>query len=252
VSFWGRLRLLLRGRAEPAPEEAEDPRETLDRAYARQIQLQQKMRQSVADVVTSRKRIELQSRQLERSALRLEGQARDALRQGHEDLAREALSRRALALSELEDLKEHGALLAAGEAQLLQAARRVDLQVQQFRTRKEAVKSVYTAAQARTRAGESLAGLDRRDDTELLLALQRAENKILDTQARAEALEGLLASGTLQDVSIARGPVYRELAAGRSQEDVAGELARLKQNPPVEGPAQPKPSTAPDEGQAGQ
>ena len=246
MSFWGRLRQLLRVRAEPVSEEAEDPRETLDRAYARQLQLQQKMRQGVADVVTSRKRIELQARQLERSAVKLEGQARLALQQGHEDLAREALSRRALALSEVEDLKEHNALLAAGEAQLLEAARRVDLQVQQFRTRKEAVKSVYTAAQARTRAGESLAGLDR-DDSELLVALQRAENKIIDTQARAEALEGLLASGTLEDISIARGPVYRELAAGNSEEDVTDELARLK-----ESPAQPKPSPASEDRLTGQ
>jgi phage shock protein A len=243
VSLWGRLRLLLGGRADAASgaasEEAEDPRETLDRAYARQIQLQQKMRRGVADVVTSRKRIELQARQLERSAERLEGQARQALQQGHEDLAREALSRRALALGELEELKEHNAQLAAGEAQLLEAARRVDLQVQQFRTRKEAAKSVYTAARARARAGESLAGLDR-DDGELLLALQRAENKIIDTQARAQALEGLLASGTLEDLSVARGPVYRELAAGNSQPDVAGELARLKESPALEGPGQPE------------
>lgn len=232
MSFWGRLRLLLGGRPHSAPKDAEDPRQTLDRAYARQLQLQQKMRRGVADVVTSRKRIELQARQLERSAAKLEDQARAAFQQGHEDLAREALSRRALALGELEDLKEHNALLAAGEAQLLEAARRVDTRLQQFRTRMEAAKAVYTAAQARARAGESLAGLDR-DDSDLLLALRRAEDRIIETQARAEALEGLLASGTLEDVNVAPGPVYRELAVGNSNQDVAGELARLK-NP---GPA---------------
>jgi phage shock protein A len=218
-------------RANSAPDEAEDPRRTLDYAYARQLELQQKVRRGVAEVVTSKKRIELQARQLERSAAKLEGQARLALHEGRDDLAEEALSRRALALSELDDLKQHQELLAAGEAQLLQAARRVDVQVQQFRSRKEAVKAVYTAAQARARVGESLAGLDR-DDSDLVLALQRAENRILDTQARAEALEALLASGTLEDVNISRGPVYRELASGSTQQDVARDLARLKGDVP--------------------
>jgi phage shock protein A len=118
-------------------------------------------------------------------------------------------------------------LLAAGEAHLLEAARRVDRQVQQFWTSKEAVKAVYSAAKARASAGASLAGLDR-DDSELLLALQRAEDRIVDTQARAEALEGLLASGALDDVNIARGPVYRDLATGSAQQDVAPEMTRLK------------------------
>jgi phage shock protein A len=241
--LWDRLRRLLAARDGGGQEQSEDPRRTLDNAYARQLQLQQQMRQGLAEVASSRKRLELQARQLERSAAQLEDQARRALEQGREDLAQEALSRRALASGELDDLRGHLALLSSGEKQLVEAAGRLDLQLQRFRARKEAVKAVYTAAQARARVGESLAGFDR-DDSELLLALQRAQDRIADSQARAEALEELLASGIIGELGSSTGPVYRELAKEAGEQDIATELARLKarmadESPPLRAAAQP-------------
>ena len=227
MSFWGRLRLLFRMRADRALDRAEDPRRTLDYAYGRQLELQQKMRRGVADVTTSKKRLELQARQLGASVGKLEGQARLALQQGREDLAREALTRRAMIRGELSDLEEQQRALAAEEAKLLEAAKRLDLQIQQFRTRKEAVKATYTAAEARARVGESVAGLDR-DDSELLLAVQRAEDKIANTQARAEALESLMATGALEDPNVSRDSIQRELAMTATENEVNLELARLK------------------------
>ena len=227
MSLWGRLRLLFRMRTQSALEEAEDPRQTLDYAYGRQLELQQQMRRGVADVATSKKRIELQARQLEASQAKLEGQARLALQRGREDLAREALTRRAMLRGELADLKDQEAVLAGEEAKLLEASKRLELQIQQFRTRKEAVKATYTAARARARVGESVAGLDR-DDSELLLALQRAEDRIANTQARADALEGLMATGALEDPNVSRDAIQRELAMTATEGEVARELARLK------------------------
>lgn len=227
MSLWSRLRLLFRMRADRALNEAEDPRQTLDYAYSRQLELQQKMRRGVADVTTSKKRIELQARQLGASVGKLEGQARLALQQGREDLAREALTRRAMIRSELSDLQDQQTVLAGEEVKLLEASKRLDLQIQQFRTRKEAVKATYTAAQARATVGESVAGLDR-DDSELLLAVQRAEDKIANTQARADALEGLMASGALEDPNVSRDAIQRELAMAATENEVSLELTRLR------------------------
>ena len=227
MSLWSRLRLLLRMRAQGALDEAEDPRQTLDYAYSRQLDLQLQMRRGVADVATSKKRIELQSRQLETAQGKLEGQARVALQHGREDLAREALTRRAMLRGELADLKDQEAVLAGEESKLLEASKRLELQIQQFRTRKEAVKATYQAAQARARVGESVAGLDR-DDSELLLAVQRAEDRIANTQARADALEGLMASGALEDPNVSRDAIQRELAMTATENEVNLELARLK------------------------
>lgn len=237
MSVWRRLLLFLRIKADRRMNEAEDPRETLEYAYARQLELQQKMRRGVADVVTSRKRIELQIRQLETSAKRLEGQARTALQQSREDLAREALTRRAMARAEVGELGEQASLLAAEEAKLTDAAKRLDLQIQQFRTRKEAVKATYTAAQARASIGESVAGLGK-DDQELLLAVQRAEDKIANTQARADALEGLMSSGALENPTLSRDALQRELDMHATDAEVTDELARLRGEIAGQGPPQ--------------
>jgi len=51
------------------------------------------VRRSVADVLTSEKRLELQQAQLKQSADKLNAQAQQALQQGREDLARLALTR---------------------------------------------------------------------------------------------------------------------------------------------------------------
>ncbi len=73
----------------------EDPRDTLDLSYEKQLEQLQKVRRGVADVATARKRIELQAQGLQKQADKLQGQAKAALAQGNEDLAREALARRA-------------------------------------------------------------------------------------------------------------------------------------------------------------
>src|SRR3954447_14732003 len=83
-------------------DKAEDPRETLDYIYEKQLEMVQKVRRGLADVATSRKRLELQSPQLKASGDKLEGQARQAVGAGREDLAREALNRRSGVQSQLE------------------------------------------------------------------------------------------------------------------------------------------------------
>lgn len=227
MNLWHRFLMLLRIRSTKALDRAEDPRDTLDYSYERQLDLQQKMRQGVADVVTARRRLEMQSRQLESSQERLERQARQALGQGRDDLAREALARRIMAAGEVAELQGQLEALGHEESKLTDAARRLDLQIQQFRTRKEAMKATYSAAEARARVGESVAGLGA-EDGELVKAVQRAEDKIAGLQARADALDGLMASGALNDAAVSRDRIQTELDLKENQQLVDRELARLK------------------------
>jgi phage shock protein A len=62
------------------------------------------------------------------------------------------------------------------------------------------------------------------------MAVQRAEDKTAQMQARAGAIDELIASGALDDASaIGQGDdIARELAAMSSQSDVEAELAALK------------------------
>ncbi|WP_300598903.1 PspA/IM30 family protein, partial [uncultured Nocardioides sp.] len=105
MSLWKRITLIFKSKASKALDRAEDPRETLDYSYQRQLELLTKVRRGVADVATSRKRVELQINQLEQQAAKLTDQAQKAIDMGREDLAREALTRKSGLTGQINDLK---------------------------------------------------------------------------------------------------------------------------------------------------
>jgi phage shock protein A len=222
-----RLSMIFKSKASRALNAAEDPRETLDYSYERQLDMLQKMRRGVADVATSRKRVELQVQQLEASAAKLEGQARQALGQNREDLAREALTRKAAVAAEMSDLRVQHDQLRGEEAKLVDASRRLEAKVQAFRTRKETIKATYTAAEAQTKVGEAVSGISE-EMGDVGLAMQRAEDKVAQMQARSGALDELMASGALDDASLSRDPLQAELDRTALGPGVDAEMARLR------------------------
>jgi phage shock protein A len=229
MSLMKRISLIFRSKANKAIDRAEDPRETLDYSYQRQLDLLSKVRRGVADVATSRKRVELQVNQLEQQASKLQGQAEKAISMGREDLAREALTRRSALSGQITDLKAQHAQLQGEEEKLTLAQQRLQAKVESFRTRKETIKATYTAAEAQTRINEAMSGIGE-EMGDVGLAIQRAEDKTANMQARAGAIDELIASGALDDASsINRGDdISRELEAMSSQSEVENELARLR------------------------
>ena len=224
-----RLSMILRSKADKALDKAEDPRETLDYSYKRQLEMLQKVRRGVADVATSRKRVELQMNQLQQQSDKLHGQAQQAIEAGREDLAREALTRRSGLTGQIADLKTQHEALLAEEEKLTLASQRLSAKVESFRTRKETLKATYTAAQAQTQISEAFSGLsDEMGD--IGNAITRAEEKTAQMQARAGAVDELLASGALDTPGQLGGgdDIARELEAMSSQSDVESELAALK------------------------
>jgi phage shock protein A len=218
---------IFRAKASRVLDKAEDPRETLDYSYERQLDMLQKMRRGVADVATSRKRVELQAQQLQASAAKLEDQARQAVAQGREDLAREALTRRQGLAGELASLQSQHDQLRAEEQKLIEASRRLEAKVQAFRTRKETIKASYTAAEAQTRVGEAISGISE-EMGDVGLAMQRAEDKVAQMQARSGALDELMASGALEDLSASGDRIQAELDRGAAAPAVEAELARIR------------------------
>jgi phage shock protein A len=189
-------------------------------------------------VATSRKRLELQGEQLQAKAAKLHEQARKAMEVGREDLAREALSRRAAIEPEMESLKTQHAQLQAEEAKLTEASKRLSAHLEAFRTRKETIKATYTAAEAQTKIGEALAGISG-EMGDIGLAVQRAEDKTLAMQSRAGAIDELLASGALDDLSTSRDALDAELGRAVASSQVEVELARLRAELPVAEPPKP-------------
>ena len=229
MSLWKRFTLIFKSKASKALDRAEDPRETLDYSYQRQLELLTKVRRGVADVATSRKRVELQINQLEQQAAKLTDQAQKALDMGREDLAREALTRKSALTGQIGDLQVQLAQLQGEEEKLVLAQQKLQAKVESFRTRKETIKATYTAAEAQTRINEAVSGIGD-EFGDVGAAIARAEDKTAQTQARAGAIDELIASGAHDDASSlnAGDDIARELAAMSSQSDVEAELARMK------------------------
>jgi phage shock protein A len=245
MSMMKRLSMIFRAKANKALDRAEDPRETLDYSYQRQVEMLTKVRRGVADVATSRKRVELQVGQLQSQSDKLTQQAQQALSMNREDLAREALTRKSALQSQIADLQAQQAQLQGEEEKLTLASQRLQAKVEAFRTRKETIKATYTAAEAQTRINEAFSGISE-EMGDVGMAIQRAEDKTQQMQARAGAIDELIASGALDDSSqlSAGDDISRELQAMSSQSDVETELAALKAGttqalPPADAPPAP-------------
>ncbi len=224
---FSRIRDIFRSKANKALDKMEDPRDTLDLSYEKQLEQLQKVRRGVADVATARKRIELQAQGLQKQADKLQGQAKAALEQGNEDLAREALSRRAALGEQLTELKTQHDQISEQEQKLVQTSQELQIRVERFRTQKETLKASYTAAEAQTKVGEAVSGIS--DSTRSAGAtMQRAQDKIASMQARAGAIDELLASGALDDLTHPVDDIQKELDKVSSTSQVDNELAALK------------------------
>src|ERR1700683_692520 len=246
-----RVSLVFKAKANKALDKMEDPRETLDYSYQRQLELLTKVRRGVADVATSRKRVELQMNQLQQQADKLQVQARKALGMGRDDLAREALTRKASAQSQLDELQTQYAQLQGEEEKLTLASQRLQARVDAFRTRKETIKATYTAAEAQTRINEAFSGISE-EMGDVGMAIQRAEDKTAQMQARAGAIDELMASGALDDLGGRRDDIQAELDQLSANSDVETELHRLRGEIAASAPKQLEVGPNGDGGQGGQ
>jgi phage shock protein A len=208
-------------------DRAENPNETLDYSYEKQLEQLQNVKRGVADVVTAKKRLQLQTDQLEQSVVKLETQARQALGAGREDLARQALERKSAVQQELQGLDQQIQGLEQQQEKLIAGEKTLQAKIEAFRTQKEVIKAQYSAAEAQVRIGEAATGIgEQMADTGL--AIQRAKDKTEQMQARAAAVDELVETGALEDFTSTGDQLDRELAALASQTQVDDELAKMK------------------------
>jgi phage shock protein A len=227
MSLFQRAHDILAAKTNKALDAAEKPDEMLDLSYEQMLDQITKVRQALVTIAASRKRIELQEQQLQHSVDHLTEQAKAALAQGREDLAREALSRKAAAQSQIDGMEPQHQQLTEEEQKMEQTLTALQDRVNKFRTQKETLKAEYTAAAAESSVNESVAGISTTlGDSGA--ALQRAQDKIATMQSRAGALDELLQSGVLEDVGGDTDDIQKELDEAGSAADVDSELAALK------------------------
>ncbi len=227
MSLFQRAHDILAAKTNKALDAAEKPDEMLDLSYEQMLDQITKVRQALVTIAASRKQIELQEKQLQHSVDHLTDQAKAALAQGREDLAREALSRKAAAQAQIDPMEAQHQQLTSEEQKMEQTLAALQQRVNTFRTQKEVLKAQYTAASAESSVNESVAGISSTlGDSGA--ALQRAQDKIAVMQARAGALDELLQSGVLEDVGGDTDDIQKELDEAGTAADVDHELAALK------------------------
>jgi phage shock protein A len=232
MGFFSRLANIFRIRANAALDKAEDPGQVMDYSYSKQVEQLQQLRRSIADVVTNEKRLEMQQSQLIEKINKLDQQAVQALQANREDLARMALQRKETLLVQINSYEQQLAQLKAQEEKLINMERTISARVEAFRTQKEMVKAQYNAAQAQVKINETITGISE-EMTEMNLAMQRAQDKVLTMQARANAMEALIDQGTLSEqgmIGAGSGDTLdRELQKISTEQNVEAQLQAMKQ-----------------------
>src|SRR5690349_21504609 len=221
AGLMSRFTTLFKVKANTMLDKAEDPGQTLDYSYQQQLEMLQKVKRGVADVVTAKKRLQLQTAKLEESVVKLDGQARQAMAGNREDLARTALERKSLIQGQLQGLDTQISQLEQQQQNLVDQERRLSAKVESFRTQKEVVKAQYSAAEAQMGLGEEMSDVG--------LALQRAQDKTEQMQARAAAVNELVDTGAIDDLTAPAGSdLDAQIAALTAGNQVDAELAKLK------------------------
>jgi phage shock protein A len=226
----GRMSTVVKAKISKLLDRAEDPSETLEYSYQKQIELLQNVKKGIADVVTSKKRLQLQEEKLQQQVVKLDTQARQALAAGNEELARTALERKNVAQTELQSLDSQVAQLEQQQEQMTASEQKLRSKIEQFRSKKEVIKAQYSAADAQVRISEAATGMGE-EMADVGLAMQRALDKTENMKARADAVQELEASGTFDDLTAlgsGEDDIDRQLKQLSSTSEVDDDLAKMK------------------------
>ena len=219
--------MIAKAKASKLLDRAENPEETLDYSYEQQLQQLQNVKRGIADLATAKQRLLMQSATLQDQVTKLDGQARQALQAGQEDLARQALQRKAAIQAQLDPLAQQSQQLDAQEQKLIDGEKALQAKVEAFRSQKEVIKAQYSAAEAQVKIGEAATGIGEHM-ADVGLAIQRAQDKTEQMQARAAAVDELTTSGALEDYTAQGDDIDRQLAQVQQSSQVDDELAKMK------------------------
>ena len=232
MGLFDHLRFVAGMKTENALQKAEDPAEVFNYSYTKQLEQLQKLRQGLVTVVQNEKHIELLEAQTEAQGNRLQQQAMQAMQQNREDLARLALQRKEALTAQVDGYKQQLEQLKEQHQKIETLVGQAEQRISAFGTQKEMVEAQYQAAKATVQINEAATGLSK-ESNEMSLAMQRAQEKVLQMQSRATAIDSLLDSGALGDQGglLAGGQATdldRQLAQISSAHNVDEELAAMR------------------------
>lgn len=238
MGLFEHLKFVSSMKVENALQKAEDPAQVFNYSYTKQLEQLQQLRQGLVTIVQNEKHIEMLEAQVEAQIKRLQQQAQQAIQQGREDLARLALQRKEALLAQVAGYKQQLDQLATQHQKIELLVQQTEQRIAAFGVQKEMVEAQYQAAQASVHVSEIATGLSK-ESTEMNLAMQRAQEKVLQMQSRADAIDALLESGSLGDQGLLGGgqanDLDHQLAKISSEHNVEAELAAMRQQ--ISGPS---------------
>jgi phage shock protein A len=222
-----RISTVIKQKASIMIDKYEDPREALDYSYTKQIELLNKLRRDMAEVVTAKRRLEMQKAKLWDNIRTLDEQARRSIDAEREDLAKLALERKNANLMQLQGLEKQIAEMLTEQEKLEQTEKRLATKVEEFKSKKEVIKAQYSAAEAQVRIKENVTGISE-EMTDIGMALNKAEEKTEKMKAKSGALDEMMNSGVLTDYTSSKDTIEKELEQITLKGSVEEELAKLK------------------------
>ena len=222
-----RISTVIKQKANVLVDKYEDPREALDYSYTKQIELLNKLRRDIAEVLTAKRRLEMQKAKLWDNIRTLDEQARRSLDADREDLAKMALERKNANLLQLQGLDKQISEMLTEQEKLEQTEKRLSTKVEEFKSKKEVIKAQFSAAEAQVRIKENVTGISE-EMTDIGMALNKAEEKTEKMKAKSGALDEMIDSGVLTDYTINKDSIEKELEQVTVKSSVDEELAKLK------------------------
>jgi len=232
MGLLSRMSTVVKAKMNKIVDDAENPNETLDYAYEKQLESLRRVRENVTKMVTAKRMLMSQADKAKKDIVAIDARARKAMELGREDLARMALQHKQTSLLQLEGLDSQIYDMELEQEKLTQMQQRLQAKVSAFKTKKEVIKAQYSAAQAQVRIGSALSGLSE-EMGDISLAIERAEGKTEKMKAKAGAIEELAEAGVLDDFTDRSDPIGRELAQLTAAANVDDELAALRSSLPT-------------------
>ena len=227
MGLLNRISTVIKQKANYLVDKYEDPRQDLDYSYEKQRELVNRLRRDMAEVVTSKKRLEMQKARLWDNIRTLDEQARRSLDSDREDLAKLALQRKNANLIQMQGLDRQIAEMQAEQEKLEQTEKRLSAKVEEFKSKKEVIKAQYSSAEAQVRIKENITGISE-EMTDVGIAMNRVEEKAERMKSKAQALDEMISSGVLVDYTSNKDEIENELEQITVNKSVEEELAKLK------------------------
>ncbi|MDQ3984178.1 MAG: PspA/IM30 family protein [Thermoproteota archaeon] len=227
MGLTNRLSTVIKQKVNQLLDRYEDPRQALDYSHVKQTEMLNKLRRDIAEVVTSKKRLEMQKAKLWDNIRTLDEQAHRSIEVDREDLAKLALERKNANLLQVQGLEKQIAEMQNEQEKLEQTEKRLSTKVEEFKSKKEVIKAQYSAAEAQVRIKESVSGISE-EMTDVGLSMSRAEDKTEKMKAKAQALDEMINSGVLTDYTSNKDDIEKELEKITVNGSVEEELAKLK------------------------